>query len=403
MAEPPRTETDEPTRLSGLSSLSRLLIGAIPIVLLVLLVGWFLVSPPLAGLEGSGEPLPAVSIDYTTIPDDQTLRLHVTNNGPPVTITQVHVDEANWHFDVSSPGADARLGTRESATIDIPYHWTPGYDYDVAILTSEGVTFETTIVAARQTADLTAQVLWTLGVVGFFVGVVPVAIGMLWFPYIRAMSRERLHAVLAFSAGILGFLIVDAGFEAFELAESIPSTYAGPLLVVLGIVGSMLLVQAVMDWQTGADPSGLALAYAAALGIGLHNFAEGLAIGSAFAIGQASLGTFLVVGFMIHNVTEGPVVVAPLARERRPSLVHFVALGALAGAPAIVGGWIGNVTQSPTLAALFLAIGVGALLQVVFDIGSIVAETGRIRAAPNLLGFGLGLVVMYVTDLLIVL
>jgi ZIP family zinc transporter len=243
-----------------------------------------------------------------------------------------------------------------------------------------------------------------LGIIGFLVGVVPVTLGMFWFPFLQTMSRKWLHAVLAFSAGILGFLVFDAGFEAFEVAEQVPSYYAGPLLVVLGIAGALLIVQAIMDWRTGdGDDSGLALAYSAALGIGLHNFAEGLAIGGAFALGRASLGAFLIVGFMAHNITEGPVFVAPLADGERPSLWHFGALGLIAGAPAILGGWIGIMTQSPLLIALFLAIGVGALLQVIFDIGDMIHGDGSIRSAPNLVGFGIGLVVMYATDLLIVL
>ncbi|WP_435348880.1 ZIP family metal transporter [Haloarchaeobius sp. HRN-SO-5] len=385
------------------SGLPRWVSAVAPILILGLLVGGFLLATPLAGLESGGEALPAVSIDYTTLPDDETIRLHVTNNGPPVEISQVHVDEANWQFDVDSPGRDAYLETGESATVDVPYHWMPGYDYEVALLTSDGVTFGTTVVAAQLTPGLTGEVLLTLAFVGFLVGIVPVTLGMFWFPFMQSMSRTWLHAVLAFSAGILAFLVFDAGFEAFEVADQVPSYYAGPLLVVLGIAGALLLVQAVMDWQSDdEEPSRLALAYSAALGIGLHNFAEGLAIGGAFAIGRASLGAFLIVGFMIHNVTEGPVFVAPLAEGERPPLWHFGALGLLAGAPAILGGWIGILTQSPTVIALFLAIGVGALLQVVFDIGDIVARSGSIRAAPNLAAFGVGLVVMYATDLLVV-
>jgi len=408
--EPERESEPRPEADGGVTrqedfplDISRWVAAIAPIVLLALFVGGFLLATPLAGIQGGGEPLPAVSIDYTTLPDGETIRLHVTNNGPPVEITQVHVNEANWQFDVSSPGDDARLGTGESATVEIPYHWMAGYDYDVAIMTADGVTFGTTIVAAHQSPGITTQILWTLAVIGFFVGIVPVTLGMFWFPFLRTMPRTWLHAVLAFSAGILAFLAVDAGFEAFEVAERVPTYYAGPLLVVLGIVGAVLVVQAIMDWGSGDEPSRLALAYSAALGIGLHNFAEGLAIGSAFAIGRTSLGAFLIVGFMIHNVTEGPVFVAPLAEGDRPALSHFAALGLLAGAPVILGGWIGIATQSPILSALFLAIGVGALLQVVFDIGDLVRSSGSLRAAPNLAGFGIGLFVMYATDLLIVL
>lgn len=383
--------------------LPRWLMIIAPVLILGLIIAGFLMTSPFAGL-GRGAPIPAVSIDYVTLPNADTIVLHITNNGPPVNIAQVHVNEANWQFDIASAGRDAYLATGESATVRIPYEWMAGYDYGVTLQTAAGPTFSTTIVAAQQTPVLTGAILWDLAVIGFLVGVVPVTLGMFWFPWMQTMSRKWLHAVLAFSAGILGFLIFDAGFEAFEVAHQVPTYYAGPLVVVLGIFGALLLVQTIMDWHSGdGEESRLALAYSAALAIGLHNFAEGLAIGGAFALGRADLGAFLIVGFMAHNITEGPVFVAPLAEGARPSLWHFGALGLLAGAPAIVGGWIGISTQSPLIIALFLAIGVGALLQVVFDIGEMIRGSGTIRSTPNLMAFGVGLVVMYATDLLIVL
>jgi ZIP family zinc transporter len=380
--------------------LPRWVMGLVPIVLLVLIVGGFIATTPLAGLAG-GEPLPAVSIDYTTLPNQDTIRLHITNNaGTPVTIEQVVVNEAYWQFSMSGAGGDRTLAPLESATIDIPHSWMEGYDYDVGFLTASGVKVSTTVVAANSAPGLTGQVVWTLTLVGFLVGVVPIALGILWFPFMQTMSKKWLNAVLAFSAGVLGFLIFDAGFDAFETAAAVPSAFSGPLIAVLGIVGTWLLVQAVMDWQTDDEESRLSLAYSAALGIGLHNLAEGLAIGAAFATGRTSLGVFLIIGFMIHNVTEGPVIVAPLADGERPSLGHFVVLGALAGAPAILGGWIGTISQSPLVTTLFLAVGVGALLQVVFDIGDIVRRSGSIRSAPNMVAFTTGLVFMYGTGLL---
>jgi zinc transporter ZupT len=258
---------------------------------------------------------------------------------------------------------------------------------------------------------MSASILWTLALVGVFVGVIPVLLGMLWFPFIRSMSDRGLHAVMLFAAGVLAFLAFDAAFEAFELAERIPGAYEGPLLVVLGIVGALFAVQAVSAWREGRVAAGddraergLRVAYLVALGIGLHNLAEGLAIGSSFALGRVSLGAFLVVGFMIHNVTEGPAVVAPVADDERPALRHFVALGLLAGAPVILGGWIGGFAFSPTLGAFFLAVGVGAILQVDWELARLVrAADGRVATATNLLAFLVGFAVMYATDVFVVL
>ena len=399
---------DRPDRPFGLP---RWVAAILPILLLALVVGAFLLTTPFAALDTGGEALPDLTITHATLPNQGTIVLHVTNNGPtPVTISQVLVGEAYWNYEI--PGhPDATLAPMESARVVIPYHWQPGWDVETALVLSDGTTFAHTIVAPQVSPGLTADALWTLAVIGLFVGVIPVALGMLWFPYIRSMSDRWLHAVLTFAVGVLAFLAFDAGFEAFELAARIPGAFEGPLLVVLGIVGALFLVQSISSWRQGREAvgddraaGGLWVAYLVALGIGLHNLAEGLAIGSSFALGRVSLGAFLVIGFMVHNVTEGPAVVAPVARDERPAWWHFAALGALAGAPVILGGWIGGLAYSPTLGALFLALGVGAILQVDWEITTMIRrQGGRVTGALNLLAFLAGFVLMYATDLFVVL
>jgi ZIP family zinc transporter len=383
--------------------------AVLPIVLLALILGMFVVISPLGGIQ-SGEPLPDVAITYATLPNDETVVLHVTNNGPEVvTISQVLVDEAYWNFQVRGAGGDNTLAPLESAQIVIPYHWTPGWDLDVSLMLESGATFDHTIVAPYETPGFSLDILWTLAVIGLFVGVIPVALGMLWFPYLQSMSDRWLHAVLLFATGILAFLAIDAGFEALELAAQVPSAFDGTALIVLGVLGALLLVQSVSSWREGRAAagdtranSGLWVAYLVAFGIGLHNLAEGLAIGSSFALGRVSLGAFLVIGFMLHNVTEGPAVVAPVARNERPSGWHFAALGLLAGAPVILGGWIGSLAYSPTIGAFFLALGVGAILQVDWEIAKMVRNAGgRATSALNLIAFLVGFVIMYVTDLFV--
>lgn len=377
----------------------------LPLVLLAVVVGVFVVAAPFAGVQ-TGAPLPDVTVTHATLPGDETVQLHVVNNGPSaVTVEQVLVDDAYWDFTVGSGGEGARtLGAMESATIEVPYHWNPGWDLEFALVLSDGATIHHTIVAPSPSPSVTGELLGLLAVVGLFVGVIPVALGMLWYPFMRTLSDRWLHATLALAGGVLAFLAFDAGFEAFEVAHQVPGAYEGQLLVVLGILGTILLVEAVSEWFSGGDAlSPLGVAYLVALSVGLHNLAEGLAIGSAVALGRVSLGAFLVIGFMIHNVTEGPAVVGPLAREERPPLRHFAAIGLLAGAPVILGGWIGSAAFSPTLGALFLAIGVGAILQVEWEMASLVRRSGRLATATNLVGFLVGLVVMYATDLLVAL
>jgi zinc transporter ZupT len=382
----------------------------LPLVLLAIVAALFVFTSPLATLDTGGAALPDVTVSHATLPSDETVVLHVTNNGPDaVTVAQVLMNDAYWSFQVEGAGGDATLAPGQSAAVVVPYHWTPGWDLEAALVLSDGATVHHTIVAPSGSPGLTGDLLLTLAVVGLFVGVIPVAIGMLWFPFMQGMSRSSLNAVLAFSAGILAFLAVDAGVEALELAEEVPGLYEGPILVVVGVLGSLLVVQSLSAWRAGraADgderaASGLWVAYLVAVGIGLHNLAEGLAIGSSFALGRVSLGAFLVLGFMIHNVTEGPAVVAPVARGERPALAHFAAMGLIAGVPVILGGWLGSLAFTPTLGAFFLAVGVGAILQVIWELyGMVVTEVG-VRAL-SLVAFLVGLVVMYATDLLVAL
>jgi len=144
------------------------------------------------------------------------------------------------------------------------------------------------------------------------------------------------------------------------------------------------------------------VAYLIAIGIGLHNLGEGLAIGAAYNLGKLALGTFLVIGFMLHNTTEGLGIVAPVAREGA-ALRDLVGLGLVAGAPTIAGTWLGGFTYSPVLATLFLALGAGAIFQVVYEVLKLMIADAAQEVATliNVLGFALGLLIMYLTGLFV--
>jgi zinc transporter, ZIP family len=283
-----------------------------------------------------------------------------------------------------------------------------GEKHGIKVLSQTGATFKKDIDVAVATPKAQAGQLLPQALLGAFVGIVPVVIGMLFYPAMRGIGRTGMNFVLALTVGLLVFLFIDSLKEAFELAGKAAAAFQGTAMVLLSAASAFLLLFAI--GRRHGTPTGLALAGYIALGIGLHNLGEGLAIGAAFAAGIAGLGAFLVLGFTLHNVTEGIGIVAPLAKAR-PSLAVFAGLALLAGAPAIVGIWFGSLSYSPQWAALALAIGAGAILQVIVEVGAYmlsqtapkeaVASAPAWRSPSMIAGLVVGIVVMYATAMLV--
>lgn len=376
-------------------------LALLPLGLLALLVAVFLTLQPLDRLTSDAPPIETLTIERTALVPEG-IRVWVRAGGSaPVTIAQVQVDGAYWQFDQVPRGPLSRL---EAARIDIPYPWVAGETHHLVFVTSTGLTFDHTIDVALPTPALGARGLLAFGAIGLLVGLVPVALGMMFYPLLRGASRHGLEFVLALTIGLLVFLLLDTLEEGLEVASAAASTFQATALVWLAALLTFVALL-VLGRRGGRAPEGLALAVFIAFGIGLHNMGEGLAIGASFATGEAALASFLVVGFTLHNVTEGIGIAAPLT-ERRPGLATFVALAALAGLPAVLGTWGGAFAFSPHWAALCFGIGAGAILQVVVEVGAYLHRTAQ-RAGDSwlsgasLLGFALGLAIMYATAMLI--
>lgn len=389
-----------------IGSARRWVLGLTPLVLLGGLVAAFLVFDPTGALRNAFPPIEELTIERVSLPESGVMRVHVVNGGPePVTIAQVMVDEAYWRHEIEGGRTVPRLGR---AVVEIPYPWVEGEPHEIALVTSTGLTFTHQVEVATLTPRPDARYLTIFTVLGIYVGLVPVLIGLLWSPFLRNISRRWIHFFLSLTIGLLVFLGADALDEALETAAAVPDAFQGVGLILLGVVGSVTALRVLSSRKSAgsAEPGRsdrLRLAYMIALGIGLHNLGEGLAIGSAFALGEIALGSFLVVGFAVHNTSEGLAIVAPVAADR-PPIRHYVALGALAGLPTIAGTWIGGFSYSPIAATLFLAVGAGAILHVVLEIGRMLqheTEDG-VMAPLNALGLAMGLVLMYGTALLVV-
>lgn len=410
---------------------------------------WFWILVPLLAIGlmlvffAFGNPLSIFTADLPPIEDLTIERIRVLENGfevalvnggpDPVTVAQVLVDDAYWSHQVTPSAKIPRLG---HATIEIPYPWVETEPHEIVVITSTGLTFVGEVPVAVVTPVPGVQEFLAYGLLGVYVGIIPVALGMLFFPAMRMMGRKWLGALLALTVGLLVFLLVDTFLEALELSGSLPGVFQGIPLILISALLTWLLLLAIGSQRKksiGADPSRQALYIATmiALGIGLHNLGEGLAIGVAFSIGEAALGSFLVIGFMLHNITEGVGIVAPLVPGKKepgavnqtgtphdarvspdtqtmktPGLWIFAGLVLLAGAPAILGTWIGGFAFSPLLAAIFLGIGVGAIWQVLVEVVGLLRKYAERDGTPlvswmNLGGFLVGIGIMYLTALLV--
>ena len=374
--------------------------GVLPLALLAGLVVVVVQTGLLDRMRGAFPPVEELTVERVSLAPG-LISLSVVNGGPePVTVAQVTVDEAFRPFTMTPSTALNRFGR---ATIEIPYAWVQDEAHFVTLMTSTGLTFEQEIALAVETPTTDARSLSLLTMIGIYVGVLPVAIGLLFLPLISRLPQERFEVMLALTAGLLIFLGVDALSEALETAAAVPAAFQGTALVLLGSLGAFLVLQLAGGGRAGrAGPDGRrAMAWLIALGVGLHNLGEGLAIGAAYAIGEAALSVFLVTGFMIHNTTEGLAIVAPVAKDR-PRLATLAGMGALAGIPTIFGTWIGGLAFTPTLATLFIAVGVGAIAQVVAVLFRMFSRSGEGVWRPTIAGGVLaGLAVMYVTGLLV--
>ncbi len=381
----------------------------LPLILLSVLLLIFVKFGPLGVLKSSVAPIENIFIQKLVFSPEH-ISLEVFNDGPePVTIAQVLINDAYWQFKITP---SQTLEPLDRGKIEINYPWLEGDFEKITLISRNGVTFEKEIDVASITPTFNLVYFKSFVLLGIYVGVIPVLLGLLWLPFLRNLRERWYSFLLALTIGLLIFLGFDAIEESFELLEAIPQAYNGIGIFLIGFLLAVLALSAVsyknqqLVKDKGDHLKALILGYLIAIGIGLHNLGEGLAIGSAYAVGEVALGSLLVIGFMVHNVTEGVAIIAPLARIHRlikNFYFHLVLMGMLAGLPTIIGTLIGGFSYSPTLALFFLAIGSGAIFDVAFDILNQMAKGQWISlfTVTNVLGFLAGLLIMYATGFLV--
>ena len=423
-------------------SMRTILFGVVPFIVIGTMIVLLLNSPGIL-FQSSIQPLPEISIEKVEFLDDSTIVAFVRNTGPSeIAIAQADVNDRIYPAAVE-PGQT--LTRFADAKVIIPFVWNTGEPYEIGITTDDGTRFSEMVNSAAEAPRPTAGQASTFALIGTYVGIIPVMIGLAWYPFIRRLSPNKYNFFLSLTAGLLVFLGIDALLESNEIAVDTlaPAFNAQILIIMVAIVTfvtllyvSQRLIQRAskrskpeIEYKPGysshSEPDlgtrdtksssrslqqqllirPIAISMMISIGIGLHNFGEGLAIGAAVLLGEVALSSFLILGFTLHNTTEGLAIVAPMAKSRRIPLAKLMIMGLIAGGPTILGAWLGGFSYSPIATVIFLSIGAGAIFQVVYSIGSWMYHTNGSRGLLSnhwiIMGFALGMLIMYLTGLLV--
>jgi len=377
--------------------------GIIPFVFLIIMVAY--IFGPGSELLDLGVPLPEISMEKINFVDSEIL-VTVRNTGPiPVEIVMADVND---RIQPAAIEPDRFLERYETAVVRIPFDWNEAQPYLIGLTVGDGTRFEKEIEAAALALEPNFELVGFFAIIGIYVGIIPIMIGLLWLPFIKKIGKNKYHFFLALTAGLLLFLGIDSVEEALKVSEeSLAGSFNGALLVATVIVLSFLGLyysaeKLVKRAESSRMTKPVAIALMIAIGIGLHNFGEGLAIGAAVGLGSIAFSTFLIVGFALHNTTEGIAIAAPMSRGKT-MIGKLAGLGMIAGAPAIFGAWVGGFVYSPFAAVVFLSIGAGAIFQVIITILRWMREEGdkNLSSAAVASGFAVGMLIMYLTSIFV--
>ena len=389
--------------VSGTSKIKIAASGVVPFAFVVVMMLY--IFGPGGDLLDFGVALPEITIEKVDFFDSE-IQATVRNTGPiPV---QIAIADVNDRIQPAAVEPDGFLDRYETALVRIPFEWNEAEPYRIGITIDDGTRFEKEIESAAFALEFTPDLVIFFAIIGTYVGIIPVMIGLLWLPFIKKISKQKYHFFLALTAGLLLFLAIDSIEESLEVSnENLANSFNGALLVSTVVVLSFLALYYVGNKIISKSDSlhfskPVAIGLMISIGIGLHNFGEGLAIGAAVGIGSIAFSTFLIVGFALHNTTEGIAIAAPMSRGKL-MIGKLAIMGLIAGSPAIFGAWIGGFAYSPFTSVVFLAIGAGAIFQVILVLLKWIQKEndGNLSTLSVVSGFAIGMLVMYFTSILV--
>ena len=197
------------------SSKPVLAISAIaPIVLLAIVIA-YLLGPASTFLQ-FGVVLPEVSIEKVEFIENE-IQATVRNTGP--IDVSVALADVNDRIQPAAIEPDSSLKRFETALVRIPFDWNEGQPYEIGVTVDDGTRFTTQVDAAFASLEPDVDLFAFLGMIGFLIGVVPIMIGLLWYPFIKKLGKNAFNFFLAFTMGLLIFLGIDAVLEASEISE----------------------------------------------------------------------------------------------------------------------------------------------------------------------------------------
>jgi zinc transporter, ZIP family len=377
--------------------------GLIPFLFVILLMVY--IFGPGAELLDFGVILPEITIEKVDFVDSE-IQATVRNTGHiPVEIVMADIND---RIQPAAVEPDRFLERFETTLVRIPFEWNVAEPYTIGITVEDGTRFEKEIKASAPALEPSLDLAIFFAVIGTYVGIIPVMIGLLWISFIKKISKQKYHFFLALTVGLLLFLAIDSIEEAIEVSnENLAASFNGALLVatvtILSFLGLYYTGNKLVE-KAGSSKftKPVAIALMISIGIGLHNFGEGLAIGAALGMGSIAFSTFLIVGFALHNTTEGIAIAAPMSRGKL-MIGKLAVMGIIAGSPAIFGAWIGGFVYSPFTSVIFLAVGAGAIFQVIVVIMKWIQEENdrNLSTIAVVSGIAVGMLVMYLTSILI--